>query len=195
MSRMLNDLLDYALLHADAGQIEKVDVKTLVEDAADLVLQRDGFKLEIDGTFPVMHADPTPLSLVFRNLIGNAVKHHDKDQGAIRVAASNEDGFVRFSISDDGPGIPEKFRAVIFDFFKSLSPNPTHERAGMGLTFVKKVIAKHGGEVTVAGNPGGRGSCFSFTWPLTGKDKIKTAAGPKRGARKTAARKSARRCD
>jgi signal transduction histidine kinase len=180
MSHMLNDLLDYSLLQTDAGKFERVDVGRLISDAADLVLQDDGFGLEIEGDMPVLVADPTPLSLIFRNLIENAVKHHDKNAGVIKVSAAVEGDFARFAVIDDGPGIPEKFRAVIFEFFKSLDPLAGKDGAGMGLTFVKKAVLKQGGEISVANNPDGRGASFAFTWPLVARGARKADGKQKR---------------
>ena len=171
MSHMLNDLLDYSLLQAEADKIEKIDVSKLIEEAAGLVLQKDGFKLKLEGKMPVLTTDPTPLSLVFRNLIDNAVKHHDQPTGTITVKASKKGDFARFAVIDDGPGIPEKFKNVIFEFFKSLDPQAGQRDggqtgAGMGLTFVKKAVLKQGGAIDVGNNPEGRGACFTFTWPI-----------------------------
>ncbi len=106
-----------------------------------------------------------PLQQVLYNLINNAIKHHDREEGEIEVdVARTEDG-VRFSVRDDGPGIPAEFHERIFEMFHTLKPRDQVEGSGMGLAVVKKTVERFGGVITVA-SEGGRGTEFSFTWPI-----------------------------
>jgi signal transduction histidine kinase len=104
------------------------------------------------------------LAQVFLNLVGNAVKHHDKKTGSIRVSAEDQDSFVEFKVTDDGPGIPAKHRNKIFGLFTTLKRRDVVEGSGMGLAFVQKVVRQLGGRIDAVG-PDGRGACLAFTWP------------------------------
>ena len=77
-----------------------------------------------------------------------------------------------FRVSDDGPGIPLKYRQRIFGLFSTLKRRDEVEGSGMGLAFVQKVVRKLGGQVSVQG-PEGRGATFVFQWPKTPPDETR----------------------
>lgn len=68
-----------------------------------------------------------------------------------------------FSVSDDGPGIPEQYRTRIFEMFQTLKPRDVVEGSGMGLAIAKRLIQSYNGTIMVIGDEG-RGACFEFTW-------------------------------
>ena len=104
-----------------------------------------------------------------QNLVGNAIKHHDRPaEGNIRVEASPSGNVVEFAVIDDGPGIPEQFRERVFGMFQTLRPRDEVEGSGMGLAIVRKLVDRQGGKVWLADGPGGRGLAVHFTWPLDG---------------------------
>jgi signal transduction histidine kinase len=110
--------------------------------------------------------EAAPFRQVLQNLIANAVKHHDRDRGTIRISADTDGAFVRFSIEDDGPGIPDRYRERIFKMFEKLAPKDEVEGSGIGLALVKKLVERKGGRIDIAAaGQGGRGAVFSFDWP------------------------------
>ena len=102
------------------------------------------------------------------NLIGNAIKHHDKETGCIDVSLENGDDCYSFAVRDDGPGIPEQFRSQVFKMFQTLKPRDQMEGSGMGLAMVRKSIDVFGGMLWLE-SAGERGSIFRFTWPAQQK--------------------------
>jgi signal transduction histidine kinase len=106
-----------------------------------------------------------PLQRVFANLIDNAGKHHDHNCGTITVAGELRGQRLYFTVTDDGPGIPEAYRETIFTMFRTLRPRDAMEGSGMGLALVRKLLASAGGQCGVTPAPG-RGSTFWFDWPL-----------------------------
>jgi signal transduction histidine kinase len=110
-----------------------------------------------------------PLQQILFNLIDNALRHHDRTEGEITLDAAEEGAFYRFSVADDGPGIPPEYEAKVFGMFQTLKPRDVKEGSGMGLAIVRKAIQQRGGEIHVSANTP-RGSIFTFTWPrpLTG---------------------------
>jgi signal transduction histidine kinase len=105
-----------------------------------------------------------PLQQILMNLIGNAIKHHDKKKGHIEVAVEdNGDGYT-FTVRDDGPGIPAQFHDQVFKMFQTLKPRDQVEGSGMGLAMVRKYVQVSGGTITVE-SAEGQGSTFRFTWP------------------------------
>ena len=105
-----------------------------------------------------------PLEQVLLNLISNAIKHHDKQEGQIEVSIHDNGDAYLFCVKDDGPGIPAKYHAQVFKMFQTLKPRDRVEGSGMGLAMVRKQIEFFGGTITVESEEG-KGSAFKFTWP------------------------------
>jgi signal transduction histidine kinase len=113
---------------------------------------------------PTLATRRTPLELVFRNLISNAINHHYRPDGQIHISAQEAGSFIEFSVADNGPGIGEAFHERIFQMFQTLHPRDQMESSGMGLAVVKKVVESRGGTVKVISGEG-KGATFKFTWP------------------------------
>ena len=88
----------------------------------------------------------------------------DKPNGQIKVNCSEENGFWKFSIADNGPGIDEKHFDRIFGIFQTLLPRDKFESTGIGLTVAKKIVELYGGKIWVRSTLG-QGSTFFFTLP------------------------------
>jgi signal transduction histidine kinase len=88
----------------------------------------------------------------------------DKPQGTIKITCGDEDDYWRFSISDNGPGIEERYFEKIFQMFQTLAARDEFESTGVGLTVVKKIVEMYGGKIWVESKVG-QGSTFSFTLP------------------------------
>ena len=88
----------------------------------------------------------------------------DKPQGQVKIGCVEEDGLWRFSISDNGPGIEEKYFEKIFQIFQTLSRRDEFESTGVGLSLVKKIVEMYDGKVWVESEPG-EGSTFFLTLP------------------------------
>jgi len=110
-------------------------------------------------------ADPNLLRRVLANLMANAIKHTRRGGYIDFRAWRQEDDFV-LSVRDDGEGIPEADQKRIFNAFEQ-SRHTVHDRydSGMGLTFCKLAVEKHGGRIWVESKVG-RGSTFYFTIPV-----------------------------
>ena len=133
-----------------------------------------------DESLPAFETDKPPLDLVFRNLVGNAIKHHNRQDGEVVVSALDQGDYYEFSVADDGPGIPEQFQDKIFNMFHKLKPKSELEGTGMGLALVKRIVENQGGRVTLVSSEG-RGANFSFTWPkrsaANGESNAKDSSG------------------
>ena len=109
-------------------------------------------------------ADPKLLRRVIANLLSNAIKHTRRG-GYIDFRAWSQDSEFVLSVRDDGEGIPEADQKRIFNAFEQ-SRHTIHDRfdTGMGLTFCKLAVEKHGGRIWVESAPS-KGSTFFFTVP------------------------------
>ena len=112
-----------------------------------------------------LQADPNLLRRVLANLMANAIKHTRRG-GYIDFRAWRQDDDFVLSVRDDGEGIPESDQKRIFNAFEQ-SRHTVHDRydTGMGLTFCKLAVEKHGGRIWVESKMG-RGSTFYFTVPV-----------------------------
>jgi signal transduction histidine kinase len=110
-------------------------------------------------------ADPNLLRRILANLMANAIKHTRRG-GYIDFRAWRQDDDFVLSVRDDGEGIPEADQKRIFNAFEQ-SRHTVHDRydSGMGLTFCKLAVEKHGGRIWVESKVG-RGSTFYFTIPV-----------------------------
>lgn len=165
MERLIEDLLNYARAGQAATNYTTVDIQDLVEEIIELQPMPPGLRLELDIALPLFHATRTPLETALRNLIANAVKHHDRDEGFIRVEANADDSYAVISVIDDGPGIPVASKDRIFKLFQTLTANQ-RGGSGIGLALTKRVVEVHGGRIEVVSPvANGRGACFRFWWP------------------------------
>lgn len=113
----------------------------------------------------MLKADRIHLYSIISNLIDNAIKYA-VEEPEIELLAEKIDGNVQIRITDNGPGIPREYLRYIFDKFYRL-PQSRHSSVkgyGIGLFYVKTMVAKHGGTITVESMPG-KGTCFNIILP------------------------------
>ncbi len=163
MSQLVGDLLAYARVGRETEKIEHTDVAELVEAIVELLGPPDGFEVTADASLPVFETTRTALEQVLRNLIANALGHHDRAGGSVAVSARENNGFWEFSVADDGPGIPQDDRKNVFQMLWS-TPAGGHRGAGMGLALVDRLVSRVGGKVWLESGEG-RGTTVCFTWP------------------------------
>jgi PAS domain S-box-containing protein len=173
MEKLLDDLLEYARIGRTPGGPPGKEVAgdILVSDVLAL-LPTANFTFVIDPLFSFLQLRQMPLQHILSNLIGNAIKHHDKSEGRIELTVKNSGEFYEFAVRDDGPGIPVQFHHQIFKMFQTLRPRDQVEGSGMGLAMARKTVELFGGVLSVDPHPG-RGCTFRFTWPIeepTGSD-------------------------
>ncbi len=163
MEQLTADLLAYSRAGREAGHAEEVETGGLVRDIVALLSPPQGIQVRPAPDLPRIRAVRSALEHVFRNLIGNAIKHHPGPEGTVRVEARAVGGGWEFAVSDDGPGIPREDQERIFQMFQTLQARDEVEGSGMGLALVKKIVERHGGTITLESAPG-KGATFRFTW-------------------------------
>ncbi|TWT40471.1 Sensor protein FixL [Phycisphaerae bacterium RAS1] len=164
LDRLIDDLLQYSRAGRVLGKVHTVDVDELVDEIIELGAATPGIEIVKTSPLPKLETASAPLQQVLRNLIGNAIKHHDGAVGRIEVSARRVGAFFEFTVSDDGPGIAPEFHQRVFGLFETLKPRDTVEGSGMGLAVVKRTVERFGGTVALESD-GRRGSTFRFTWP------------------------------
>jgi PAS domain S-box-containing protein len=164
----MHNLIDGVLQYSRVGRIKEetvqVNLNELVPAVIDMLAPPENITITIENELPTIECEQTRIMQVFQNLLSNAVKYMDKPKGQIKVDCVEEDGFWKFSVADNGPGIEEKHFEKIFKIFQTLAPRDEFESTGVGLTVVKKIIEIYKGSVWVESKPG-KGSTFFFTLP------------------------------
>lgn len=165
MERIISDLLAYARASNNKTEEELVDPRQLVDNILELAPLPPAFTLHTHCSIAPFMAAKTPIETVLRNLISNAVKHHDRENGQVDITIEADDRFCRFAIRDDGPGIPQASLERIFMLFQTLSATQRNH-SGIGLAVSKRLVESHGGRIeAITGITEGRGAEFRFWWP------------------------------
>jgi signal transduction histidine kinase len=157
----------------DAGSVhvrfESVSLPALWAELADgcaRIPRAPGVALEWSPTVPPirLETDPRKLTVVVRNLVGNALKFTER--GHVWVEAYCEDGSLLVRVSDTGIGIRREDQEAIFEMFRQADQSDTrrHGGSGLGLYIVRRFVEQLGGTVTVASAPG-EGSVFTVALP------------------------------
>jgi len=170
MEKLLDDLLAYSSIGKYEQSLAKVDILKVTQQLFELSSPPKGFTLQLKGNLPVFTAELAPLETVLRNLIGNAVKHHDNDKGkgTITVSVQQKGDMAEIIVADDGPGIESQFHEKIFEVFQTLEPRDSVEGSGIGLALVKKIVERQGGSIQVK-SASGEGTQMIVHWKMDSK--------------------------
>ena len=163
MQEMIQGLLEYSRVGRATGQISQCNVADLIKEIINDLNPPAHFQISWDDDMPVLMTDSLRLRQVFANLLDNAIKHHDKNKGHIKILVKEMGPYYQFSVSDDGPGIAKSFHNRIFELFQVLQPRDSKENTGVGLALVKKIIENQYGSITVESEVG-CGTTIRFTW-------------------------------
>lgn len=171
LEHLVENLLDAGSIEAGTFQVRAAptSVRQSLQDALVFVqLLLDGKRQRIESDLRAdsdrVLADRRRTAQVLANLVANASKY-SPEATTIRVVAESRDGFVRVTVRDDGPGIPEDEQSRLFQrFFRSREVRDQAGGLGLGLTICRAIVRAQGGEITVESAPG-RGTSVHFTLP------------------------------
>jgi PAS domain S-box-containing protein len=175
MHTMITDLLTVARVGRRDQSLEPIDLNERCQMAIQYLMPAIlESEAEISvGPLPSLVADGGQMLQLFQNLIGNAIKFRGAQAPVIRIRADREPGLerangqahperVRISVTDNGIGIAPEYANKIFGVFQRLHGRAEYPGNGIGLAICKKIVERHGGEISVDSTPGG-GSTFRFT--------------------------------
>jgi PAS domain S-box-containing protein len=166
INRMLKSLMAVAKAGTTPIIMKKLDMNAILADIAancQFRLIESGGMLTIDP-LPECRGDADQITQIFLNLIGNAIKYREPKRPLhIHVYASAEEGTVTYCVEDNGKGIDAAHHDKIFDLFTRLDSEAA-EGEGIGLTIVKRMVERHGGDIRVSSEVG-KGSSFFVVMP------------------------------
>ncbi len=170
--QLIDDFLDLRSLDRNQFQLDlkSIEASPVVSQSVDTVVaQANAKKLEIKMKLQPVYvlADELNLGRVVTNLLTNAIKFTGAS-GVVTVDLTTqlESGVALFEIHDEGPGVPDEFKAYIFDSFRQLPGQERTRGTGLGLAICRLIVEQHGGEIGVSDRSSG-GSTFWFTIPLS----------------------------
>jgi two-component system, chemotaxis family, CheB/CheR fusion protein len=172
MEALLRDLREYWSVNEQrAENIVPVDCNRVLGKALvylEMPIRESGATLTHDS-LPTVTAEELPLTLLFQNLISNAIKYRREDQPPlIHVSAARSAGTWTFSVTDNGIGINTEYLETIFAPFKRLHGRE-YPGTGLGLAMCAKIVERYRGRIW-AESTLGRGAAFHFTLPAKGGD-------------------------
>jgi len=172
MLLLVNELLDVATIEAGHLKLEKsrVNIVDIVERSVHLsnieAAKKDTrIVMAKPPEMPLLDVDRNKIRQVIDNLISNAVKYSPRSS-LVTVKLLSEAQFAGFAVTDNGPGIPEDERDLLFKDYGRLSTQPTggEKSTGLGLAICRKIVEAHGGTIGVENNAE-RGCEFAVRLP------------------------------
>jgi light-regulated signal transduction histidine kinase (bacteriophytochrome) len=170
MSALISDLLAYTRAtkyeEGAAPRVESRHVLASVLESLGGAIQENGATV-IAEELPAVAMHESRLAQLFQNLIGNAIKYRGKEVPCVRVTAGQRDGWIVFSVTDNGIGIEPQFAEQIFGLFKRLHARSEFPGSGIGLAICQRVVEQYGGRIWLDRSAPGRGSTFCFSVPAS----------------------------
>jgi PAS domain S-box-containing protein len=168
MRGIVDDLLRLSLLEKEPPALRMVDLGAIVSGALENLSAR------VRETNPMIHISPLPacagdasqLSILFQNLLANALKFRRQGPVEVRITGRRLGSRVIVSVADNGPGIAADQHEAIFTIFRRGQGSEGVPGSGIGLALCRKIAQRHGGSIWVESVPG-EGSTFQVELPAT----------------------------
>jgi PAS domain S-box-containing protein len=168
MSALLTDLLAYTKAtqyeQTPAQPVDPAKVLAGVLETLRAVLEKTNGTVRA-GELPWVAMHETRLAQLLQNLVSNALKYRGEAAPCIRISAEERDGWVVFSVEDNGIGIEPQYAEKIFGLFQRLHGRDTYDGSGIGLAICQRVVEQYGGRIWLERSVPGQGSTFCFSLP------------------------------
>lgn len=164
MRKLIDDLLEFSRVGTRGGKFQQLGVETSLTEALRnlaVALEESGGRVTHDP-LPVVAADPTQLTQLFQNLIGNAIKFRGQEAPEVHVGAERTGAWWTVSIRDNGIGIEPQYYERLFRIFQRLHTRREYPGTGIGLAICRRIVERHGGRIWLESRPG-EGTTFFFT--------------------------------
>ena len=166
MQTLVQDLLALSRAGKSESRRQLVAMDTCIDkalDALQMALEGKGAEIHRDP-LPELWCDPTMVTQLYQNLIGNALKFVADSRPSIRLTAEQDGERWVLGVADNGIGIKPEYGEQIFQAFQRLHGRGEYEGSGIGLAVCRKAVEHHGGKIWVESELG-RGAHFKFTLP------------------------------
>ncbi|QCR22989.1 ATP-binding protein [Pontibacter sp. SGAir0037] len=164
LERMIESLLTYSRVTSQDLDILPTDIKALVDDVLASLPEPGKLTLNLTDALPVIETYKLKLRAIINNLLLNVALHSNVPQTEVTLSLQELGDFYRFTIADNGGGVPAEALPKIFKIFYTVAPKDKVETSGAGLAISKKIVDFAGGKIEAENNEAG-GLTVSFTWP------------------------------
>jgi signal transduction histidine kinase len=170
MDAMILSLLDYSRVGRHTSLLAWISSRAALDEALAFLspaLQASGGAINVSGDWRELYASHDELSRLLQNLIGNALKYHEKNSSPrVDVEAITVNNLFRVTVRDFGIGIDANQTDRLFKVFSRLQSRHDFEGTGVGLALCRKIVEHHGGKIGMQSAGLGQGSVFWFELPL-----------------------------
>lgn len=174
MEKLIADLLYFSRLGRGDQTMEVIDLNGVILDIeanlAEALTSRNA-RISVPEHLPLINGHPAHITALFQNLISNGIKYNKSQEKIVEIGlmphapAERAIGLETFYVRDNGIGIEEQFQHDVFRIFKRLNSEKAFgEGTGAGLTFAKKIVDNHGGQIWIK-SESGEGTTFFLTLP------------------------------
>ncbi len=167
MNTLIEDVLEYSKLDYLESKRDPVPMREVLEHTiAELhsTPSKRQQNVTLDGEFPIIHANPTLVQQLFRNLIENGLKYNESEKPTVTISANESAEKITFDVSDNGIGIPPEYRSKVFGIFTRLHSQEQYEGTGIGLAICRKIVDHYKGNITIQESTSG-GTSFQIALP------------------------------
>lgn len=162
MDLLIKGILDYSTIdRIDTGD-RHVNLNKIIDEILQTMLIPEHISINIQDNMPTLYGNTWRFKQVFQNLVQNAVKYSDKDNGTVAVGYIETEEYYQFFVKDNGVGINPNYFHKIFKIFTKLES--TGSSSGIGLSIVEKIVKYYKGNIWVESKEG-IGTCFYFKLP------------------------------
>jgi Na+/proline symporter/signal transduction histidine kinase len=184
LTRLINQVLDLAKIESGSAEwhSSEIDLKEIIEDsitATSQLFSERGIRVTTDlaPAVPRLFADRDRLIQVMLNLLSNAAKFCDPENGRVEIRLRRDGGVLRVDVRDNGIGIGPENQHIIFEKFRQVGDTLTEkpQGTGLGLPICREIISHFGGRLWVESRPG-EGATFSFTLPIAAGEHARHSA-------------------
>lgn len=165
MRELIRNLLHYSQLTQNEVTVEKVMVLDVVNEALQNLkssVENSGAQVTVESDVKVFEGDRVQIVQLLQNLLSNAFKFTNKEAPQVVVRCRKENGYVKFSVADNGIGISQGDMDKVFEIFRRLHTAKEYPGTGIGLAICKKIVDRHHGRIWTESEPG-KGTTFYFT--------------------------------
>ncbi|MFN8299327.1 MAG: ATP-binding protein [Chitinophagales bacterium] len=164
LNQLINDIYQYSVADRNDNPDEVTDLnQVFIQTIAQIseVIQERHVQITC-AKLPVLKMASSHISMIFSNLLGNAIKYNSSETPVIEVGCHNSAGQYIIYVKDNGIGISQQYSRQIFEIFKRLHTSEVYEGTGVGLAICKKIVETYGGRIWVKSDAG-KGSTFYFS--------------------------------
>jgi PAS domain S-box-containing protein len=164
MQLLISDLLAYSRVESRAARFQPTSLNDVFDSALALLHAsiEDAAGEVTRDELPTVPGDPSQLSQLLQNLIGNGIKYYGDQPPRLHVSAEQNGNVWTIAVRDNGIGIATEHQERIFEIFRRLHTQQAYPGTGIGLAVCRRIVSRHGGRIWLESEEG-KGSTFYFT--------------------------------